>query len=186
MHLIDLVRANEKTSILVVDDDAPIRKLLERVAMRAGFDVDCARDGFEALQMLQAKEYSIAIIDLMMPRVSGYELVQKISAMNPRPVIIVATATTNADVAKIDDTLVRRIIRKPFDVRVVSDTLIETALDVEQRKQAAEKRLRPAPSDTGTVRVSAEDLVRQINEETASKKEADEPEANLPKGDQPN
>jgi DNA-binding response OmpR family regulator len=134
------VDSKGKVSLLIVDDDAPIRKLLERVAVRAGFDADCARDGLEALSMLEQKQYAIAIIDLMMPRLSGYELVQRISAMSPRPVIIVATAMTNGDVAKIDDTLVRRVIKKPFDVRVVAESLIEIA------KQIAEKQgLAPAP-----------------------------------------
>ncbi|HEY3055484.1 MAG TPA: response regulator, partial [Thermoanaerobaculia bacterium] len=68
-----------KVPLLIVDDDAPIRKLLERVASRAGFDVDTAKDGVEALEMLERKHYAIAIVDLMMPRLSGYELVQKIS-----------------------------------------------------------------------------------------------------------
>ena len=139
--------AREKTSLLIVDDDPPIRKLLERVALRAGFEVGMARDGIEALEMLAERPYNIAIIDLMMPRLSGYELVQKISTMNPRPVIMVATALTNADVSKIDDTLVRRVIRKPFDVQVVAEALIETA------KSIADKE---PPADPTVIRVELE------------------------------
>lgn len=137
--------AKEKTSLLIVDDDPPIRKLLERVAVRAGFEVGMARDGIEALEMLAVRPYNIAIIDLMMPRLSGYELVQKISAMNPRPIVLVATAMTNAEVSKIDDTLVRRVIRKPFDVQAVAEALIETA------KSIAEKEV--APPDSGVIHV---------------------------------
>lgn len=129
--------AREKISLLVVDDDPPIRKLIERVALRAGFDVATAKDGVEALEMLAVRPYSIAIIDLMMPRLSGYELVEKISAMNPRPIVLVATAMTNADVSKIDDTLVRRVIRKPFDVQVVAEALIETAKSIAEKEVAA-------------------------------------------------
>ncbi|MGZ5476164.1 MAG: response regulator [Thermoanaerobaculia bacterium] len=129
----------EKVSLLIVDDDAPIRRLLERVAVRAGFDVDTAKDGVEAFEMIERKAYAIAIIDLMMPRMCGYDLVQKISTLKVRPAIIVATAMINADMSKIDDTLVRHVIRKPFDVGVVVEALVETA-----RQIAEKQRLAPA------------------------------------------
>jgi DNA-binding response OmpR family regulator len=116
-----------KTTLLVVDDEKHIRHLLAKVAERAGFDVDTARDGVEALELLAKKEYVIAIVDLMMPRLSGYELVQQISTLKPRPVVIVATALTNGDVASLDDSMVRRVIRKPFDIQAVAEALVETA-----------------------------------------------------------
>ena len=116
-----------KTTLLVVDDEKHIRRLLAKVAERAGFDVDTARDGVEALELLAKKDYVIAIVDLMMPRLSGYELVQQISTLKPRPVVIVATALTNGDVASLDDSMVRRVIRKPFDIQAVAEALVETA-----------------------------------------------------------
>jgi two-component system response regulator VicR len=109
----------KKGRLLVVDDDRAIRKLLERIARRAGFEADGAKDGLDALEMLEQRDYDIALIDLMMPRLSGYELVQRIGMRERRPVVIVATALTNGDVASVDDTLVRQVIRKPFDVHAV-------------------------------------------------------------------
>jgi DNA-binding response OmpR family regulator len=132
------VGAVDKTSLLVVDDDKAIRKLLERIGQRAGFDVDTARDGAEALELLQKKPYAIAIVDLMMPRVSGYELVQQISTITPRPVVIVATAMTNGDHASLDDSMVRRVIRKPFDVTAVAEALIDTAKRIAAERNEAE------------------------------------------------
>lgn len=114
-------------SLLVVDDDKAIRTLLQRIAKREGFEVAAAKDGLEALEMLEVRSYDIVIIDLMMPRLSGYELVQKISAIEPRPIVIVATAMASSDVASLDDSMVRRVIRKPFDVNVVAEALVETA-----------------------------------------------------------
>jgi DNA-binding response OmpR family regulator len=108
-----------KGRLLVVDDDRAIRKLLERIARRAGFEADGARDGVEALEMLDRGQYDVALIDLMMPRLSGYELVQRIGTRDPRPVLIVATALTSGDVKSVDDTLVKQVIRKPFDVNAV-------------------------------------------------------------------
>lgn len=154
---------SEKVSLLIVDDDAPIRKLLERVAVRAGFDVDTAKDGVEAFEMIERKAYAIAIIDLMMPRMCGYDLVQKISTLKARPAIIVATAMTNGDVAKIDDTLVRRVIKKPFDVKAVAEALIETA------KQIAEKQGLAPPTEATVIRVEKNE------DEAPQKTKSDQP-----------
>ncbi len=123
-----------KTPLLIVDDDKAVRRLLARVAERAGFDVDTAKDGLQALEMLERKQYDIAIVDLMMPRLSGYELVQKISTLTPRPTIIVATALMNGDFSSLDDSLVRRVIKKPFDINAVANALIETARDIAEQR----------------------------------------------------
>ena len=127
-----------KTPLLIIDDEAPIRELLARIARRAGFEVDTARDGIEALEMLAKKNYAIAMVDLMMPRLSGYELVQKISTLKPRPTVIVATALTNTDVATLDDSMVRRVIRKPFDIHAVAQALVETARQIAEERAADE------------------------------------------------
>lgn len=168
------MKTKGRPSLLIVDDDPPIRKLLERVALRAGFEVDTAKDGLEALEMIGKKQYAIAIVDLMMPRLSGYDLVQKISPMNPRPVIIVATALTNADVSKIDDTLVRRVIRKPFDVNTVAETLIETARQIAAKQALSDKAVPVAPPEAGVIRVSP-DIVRKKDdaEQTDKAEQAD-------------
>jgi DNA-binding response OmpR family regulator len=115
----------KKGRLLVVDDDHAIRKLLERIAKRAGFEVETAKDGADALEMIEARDYDVALVDLMMPRLSGYELVQRISTRERRPVVIVATALTNGDLATVDDTMVRHVIRKPFDVQAVVTSLTE-------------------------------------------------------------
>jgi len=119
-----------KTPLLIVDDDKAVRRLLARVAERA------AKDGLQALEMMEKRQYDIAIVDLMMPRLSGYELVQKISSLNPRPVVIVATALMNGDVASLDDSMVRRVIKKPFDINAVANALVETARDIAEHREA--------------------------------------------------
>jgi DNA-binding response OmpR family regulator len=165
------VSLKAKVPLLIVDDDAPIRKLLERVAARAGFDVDTAKDGVEALELMQRKQYAIAIVDLMMPRLSGYDLVQRISMMNPRPVVIVATALTDGDVAKIDDTLVRRVIKKPFDVKAVAEALVETARQIAEKDTAAAREIPVPPAETVVIRINEATVVKI---ETAAELKADD------------
>ncbi len=141
----------KKTTLLIVDDDAAIRKLLARIAQREGFEVDTARDGVDALEKFEQKEYQIAIVDLMMPRLSGYELVQKINGIVPRPIVIVATALTNGDVASLDDSLVRRVIRKPFDINAVAQALVDTARQMIEESQTESPEAQKFDAATGSV-----------------------------------
>ncbi len=137
----------EKTPLLVVDDDAAIRKLFERIAQRAGFEVDSAKDGVEALEMMQRKPYDIAIVDLMMPRLNGYELLQKIREIEDPPVLIVASAATDGQEHEFDDTLVRRIIKKPFDIDAVTKILVETATQIASTRAVPAKPIPVALTD---------------------------------------
>lgn len=161
----------ERISLLVVDDEEAIRTLLARIGERAGFTVDTARDGVEALEMLRRKEYMIAIVDLMMPRLSGYELVQQISTFNPRPFVIVATALTNSAVASLDDSMVRRVIRKPFDIHAVAAGLIETARQIAEARAADAS----APAEVITIVPTADAAQASDGEVTPPKNDLPSP-----------
>jgi CheY-like chemotaxis protein len=119
-----------KHRLLIVDDDEPIRNLLRRLAARAGFDPDMAKDGHEAIEKLDSGEYEIVIVDLMMPRVSGYELLEHINTLHPRPTVLIATAMMNSDLERVDDSMIRRVIRKPFDIEAVTKALVEVAAEL--------------------------------------------------------
>ena len=160
----------KKHTLLVVDDDRAVRKLLERVALRAGFDVDGAKDGQQAIEMLSNRVYEIVIVDLMMPRVSGYELVQKIQSLDPRPTVLVATAMANGDVARLDDSMVRRVIRKPFDIEAVAKVLIETASEIAQRKTI------PAAPPAGVKTIIPGDAPLQVAENVTEPEQFLKPE----------
>src|SRR5437762_3313848 len=67
--------ASDKGRVLVVDDEAAIRALVAKIIERVGFLVDTARDGREAIEKLQAAEYEVLVIDLMMPNVDGYGVI---------------------------------------------------------------------------------------------------------------
>jgi DNA-binding response OmpR family regulator len=177
--------SRKKTSLLIVDDDKAVRRLLARVAERAGFEVETAKDGVQALEMLQQKHYEIAIVDLMMPRMSGYDLVQKISTLDPRPVVIVATALMNGDVSSLDDSMVRRVIKKPFDINAVANSLMEIA------REAAEKRPAVAPAPENPTIVVAKDKANEVTivaagevvTPTAEEPSEKKPDAELPPTD---
>ena len=82
------------TRILVVDDDQDIRGLLFELLTRAGFEVDEAPDGRTALRRLYEAPPSLVILDVSMPKMTGYEAGRVLSQQPPglRPVLIAITA----------------------------------------------------------------------------------------------
>lgn len=109
--------------ILVVDDDAAIRALLMTILRRRGLAADAASDGAEALDHLARCQYSLMLLDLMMPNRSGWEVLGEIARwpLERRPIIIVLTAGTEP--RSLDPTLVAGTVRKPFDVEMLVDTV---------------------------------------------------------------
>jgi DNA-binding response OmpR family regulator len=112
-----------RRQILVVDDDPSIRTLLRLVAERRGLTVDVAADGVEAMQLLSERTYDLAIVDLMMPRVNGYELVAGLARIPERPAVVIATAMTESLIGLLDAEIVHSIIRKPFDIEMLGDLM---------------------------------------------------------------
>src|SRR2546423_9586046 len=79
-------------TILVVDDDNDIRTLIETVLEAGGHEVTLAASGQEALNKLKRRPYELVVLDIMMPTMSGYEVLEQIRAMPSRaqtPVIVV-------------------------------------------------------------------------------------------------
>lgn len=89
-----------RSNILVVDDNPDKLRLLEAALRLAGYHVNTATDGEEALASVESFQPDLIITDVMMPRMNGYELAERIRA-NPRtkfiPVIMQTAAGRNAD-----------------------------------------------------------------------------------------
>jgi len=121
----------------VVDDDDAIRTLLLTVLRRRGFPVDTARHGGEALAKMERCCYAVILLDLMMPRVSGWEVLQELSRYDQeqRPIVIVMTAGTEP--RDIDSRLVAGTIRKPFDVELLLDMVTASVATIGDREQFA-------------------------------------------------
>ena len=104
--------------ILVIDDDLAIRVLLQAVLKRMKFEVELAEDGQVGLEKLRHDGYDLILLDLMMPRVNGYEFIEKIGKDYPqtRPHIVVFTAAGKRGVDKIPADAVCNSILKPFDL----------------------------------------------------------------------
>lgn len=77
--------------ILVVDDEADFRNLLAEIISNLNYQIDTAADGITALKMVQKKDYDVALIDYMMPKMDGMDLMAGIKKNNSETAIIFIT-----------------------------------------------------------------------------------------------
>lgn len=104
--------------ILVADDDYAIRQLVATIIQRERLRVDSAADGAEAIELLRQNEYAVILLDLMMPRVDGFGVIEHLRANPPRlkPVVLVVTAYADQKFKQVDPNIVTGVLRKPFEV----------------------------------------------------------------------
>ena len=103
------------SKILIVDDDAHIRELVRVFLREDGFEVFEAADGLEALSLLDSMKVDLAIIDVMMPRMDGWQLCEEIKAGFDIPILMLTARGETSQKLKgfqlgTDDYLV-----KPFE-----------------------------------------------------------------------
>lgn len=103
---------------LIVEDDEPIRSMLATVVEHQGFDVSTARDGAEAIERIDADGYNVVLLDLMMPRVDGYAVLDYMKSEHPKLLrcTIIASAVPTREVARSLDDPVFKVHAKPFDM----------------------------------------------------------------------
>jgi CheY-like chemotaxis protein len=128
-------------NVLVVEDDDTIRRLLvEYLKQHSYLHVDGARDGIEALHRISLDPYKVVILDVMMPGMSGVDVLDSLEAMlsdpsvkgiSQVPAVIVITATAEhilpSEVMHHRfPQLVRRVFRKPIDILALASAIEES------------------------------------------------------------
>jgi CheY-like chemotaxis protein len=113
-----VVKAPSETGILVVEDDPAIRRLVRMVLQRRGYAVETAEDGVEAVLKLGIGEYDAVILDLMMPNLDGFELIDTLAANDPNRLkrIIVTSAASPSVIQSRMRGQPFDILPKPFDI----------------------------------------------------------------------
>jgi DNA-binding response OmpR family regulator len=115
-------------AILIVEDDPLIRRLLASALARERLLVHTASDGVEARELLGRMDYAIVLLDLMMPRVNGFEVLETMRGIGPRrPLVFVLTAYDRGRTEGLDAQLVQAVVRKPFDLETLVPIVSECA-----------------------------------------------------------
>ncbi|MCX5876302.1 MAG: response regulator [Deltaproteobacteria bacterium] len=113
-----------KIKILIVDDEASVCLLLKRHLESIGFQAFVATDGEQALDIVREEKPAIMTLDIRMPGLNGYEVLEKVKRRYPEMFIIVITGI---DVPNMEEMLehsgAHALLRKPIDLQQLSDTI---------------------------------------------------------------
>lgn len=109
--------SKQNETVLLVDDDPEIRKLLAAAFTQMGFEVRQASDGRSAIKKLAEARPTLLCIDLMLPESSGYDVCEHINrtpGLEGLPVVMVSARTMPEDRAQAEELGVRAYVSKPF------------------------------------------------------------------------
>jgi len=142
-----------QSKILVVDDEAPLRKALRTSLVASGFAVDEARSGEEALDAVRQKSFDLVLLDINMPGLNGFEVCQRIRLLSPQAGIVMVTVKDfEEDKVRALEAGADDYVTKPFRLR-----------ELTARLRAVLRRIKP-PETVETVRAGdlEIDCVRRI------------------------
>lgn len=106
--------------ILVVDDEARMRKLVRDFLVRDGYTVAEAADGEEALSVFyDQKDIALIILDVMMPKMDGYEVCEEIRRVSKVPIIMLTAKSDERDELRGFDLGIDEYVTKPFSPKIL-------------------------------------------------------------------
>lgn len=124
--------------VLVADDDADIRALVAFRLRKSGYDVLEAENGSDALRLARDRTPALAVLDWMMPGLTGIEVVEQLRA-DPAtahvPVVLLTARVQEADMARGLEAGADAYLKKPFSPKELSERVAETLAS--GRRQAA-------------------------------------------------
>lgn len=102
--------------VLVVDDERLIVKGIKFSLVQDDMEVDCAYDGEEALEMAKKTEYDIVLLDVMLPKMDGFEVCQRIREFSNMPIIMLTAKGDDMDKILGLEYGADDYITKPFNI----------------------------------------------------------------------
>ncbi len=126
--------------VLVVDDEKLIVKGIRFSLEQDGMEVDCAYDGEEALEMIRNKNYDIVLLDVMLPKLTGFEVCQQVREFSGVPIVMLTAKGEDMDKILGLEYGADDYIIKPFNI-----------LEVKARLKAIIRRTSPKPKEAAKV-----------------------------------
>lgn len=103
-------------NILIVEDDTAIREGVAEFLKENEYEVFCAGDGEKALEILKSKEIHLALLDIMLPKKNGIEVLKELRTFSELPVIMLTAVTDEETQVQTFDNLADDYICKPFSL----------------------------------------------------------------------
>lgn len=119
----------QQKRVLVVDDDALVRELLAAILRQRSLMVDEASNGREALALIKKHRYAVILLDLLMPVLSGFAVLDGLAGqeLTSPPVVLVITGADRSEIDRLDPRLVQGIMKKPFDPEELASIVVACA-----------------------------------------------------------
>ncbi len=147
--------------LLVADDDNEIRELLEFDLSHSGYVVDIAKDGEEALNKALKENYDLILLDVMMPKMNGFDVCKNIRSSKPDiPILMLTAKGTINDKTQGFDSGADDYIVKPFDIQEVLlrvRALVRRSPSVKNKPSVKQEILR-----TGDIEIFPDSLETEI------------------------
>lgn len=123
----DVAKPPDQCGILIVEDDPAIRRLVHMVLARAGYRIEIASDGVEAVLKLGLADYDAIILDLMMPNLDGFVFIDTLKTNDPERLkkIIVTSAASPTVIRERLSAKPFAVLPKPFDISTLVQTVAE-------------------------------------------------------------
>ena len=121
---------------LVVEDDPAIRRLVEKLLVRHGVEIDTAADGRIAVRKLEQKRFSVIVLDLMVPELNGFQVIDFLRERHVSTPVAVVSAVSQQALTKLDLDVVKLVISKPFDVDEFTNAILGLCADFEEQEKA--------------------------------------------------
>ncbi len=102
--------------ILIVEDEEPISNLIKMNLIKAGYDCSCAFDGMEAADKMSKENYDLILLDIMLPKINGYELLDYAKTIETPVIFITAMGTLDNKIKGLKEGA-EDYITKPFEIR---------------------------------------------------------------------
>jgi len=121
-----------KKRVLLVDDEADITYIVEFILAQSDIEVDYCNDSRQAVPKLLEKDYSLLILDLMMPHLSGFEVLQEVrkqEKLKGLPIMILSSRQLSPDETSLIDSMHANMMSKPFEPHRLLEKVREIIAD---------------------------------------------------------
>lgn len=105
--------------ILIIEDETAIQSILSELLTDAGYNIEVAGDGMEAITKFREKPFSLVLLDIMMPKIDGYTVCEMIRQESNVPIIMLTALDEEEAQIKAFELKVDDYITKPFSVKLV-------------------------------------------------------------------
>ncbi len=142
--------------VLVVDDEKLIVKGIKFSLEADGYEVECAYDGSEALDMLRDNEYDVVLLDVMLPVYNGFEVCARVREYSNVPIIMLTAKSDDKDIILGLDCGADDYVSKPFNIEEVKARIVAIKRRIEMSEKSADAKRKSKEILIGDMRIDVD------------------------------